>query len=261
MIRVSEEVLVLENVSKRFGGLKALNDVSLGIKKNSRYGLIGPNGAGKSTLINAITGLSAPTGGKVILNGREIQGKRPHQVARLGIGRTFQTSAVLSGMTVLENVAVGAFKQLGASDIESIFAFPRARKQQKEANDLAYELLGEVGLADLAQRSVEELPYGKLRLVEIARALASRPSVICLDEPAAGLNPSEVEQIGETLLRLEGRGVALLLIEHNMKLVFSVVTELSVLHHGSVIAQGNPDEVREHPEVLEAYLGSRRGKR
>lgn len=257
---MSEEVLVLEKVSKRFGGLQALDEVSLHLKKNSRYGLIGPNGAGKSTLINAITGVSAPGSGKVILNSQEIQGKHSYQIARLGISRTFQTSAVLSGMTVLENVAVGAFKHLDASDLESIFALPRARRQQKEANDRAYELLEEIGLADLAQKSVEELPYGKLRLVEIARGLASRPSVLCLDEPAAGLNPTEVEQIGETLLQLEGRGVAMLLIEHNMKLVFSVVDELTVLHHGSVIAQGNPDEIREHPEVLEAYLGSRREK-
>ena len=256
---MSEQVLVLEGVSKQFGGLKALSDVSLAIPSRSRYGLIGPNGAGKSTLINAITGIAPPSSGRVVLNGTEIQGRRAHRIARLGIGRTFQTSAVLAGMTVLENVAVGAFKKLTASDVESVFALPRARRQQRRASESAEALLEEVGLKDLAHRPVEELPYGKLRLVEIARALASEPSIICLDEPAAGLNPSEVEQVGETLRGLEARGVALLLVEHNMRLVFSVVDELTVLHHGSVIAQGDPATVREHPEVLEAYLGSRRG--
>lgn len=257
---MNDHVLRLEGVSKQFGGLKALSDVSLSIPARSRYGLIGPNGAGKSTLINAITGIAPPGGGRVFLNGREIQGKRAHQIARLGIGRTFQTSAVLAGMTVLENVAVGAFQHLTASDFESVFAFPRARAQQRRATEAAEALLEDVGLADLAHRQAEELPYGKLRLVEIARALAAEPSIICLDEPAAGLNPSEVEQVGETLRGLDKRGVALLLIEHNMKLVFSVVDELTVLHHGSTIAQGDPDTVREHPEVLDAYLGSRRGQ-
>ncbi|CAH0145343.1 MULTISPECIES: ABC transporter ATP-binding protein [unclassified Microbacterium] len=257
---MSEHVLALEGVSKQFGGLKALSDVSLRIPARSRYGLIGPNGAGKSTLINAITGISPPSSGRVVLDGSEIQGRRAHHIARLGIGRTFQTSAVLAGMTVLENVAVGAFKKLTASDAESVFALPRARRQQRSASEAAEALLDEVGLADLAHRPVEELPYGKLRLVEIARALASDPLLICLDEPAAGLNPSEVEQVGQTLRGLEKRGVALLLVEHNMKLVFSVVDELTVLHHGSVIAQGDPATVREHPEVLEAYLGSRRGE-
>lgn len=257
---MTEHVLVLENVSKQFGGLKALSDVTLRVPRQARYGLIGPNGAGKSTLINAITGISPPTSGRVTLNGAPIQGKPAHQVARLGIGRTFQTSAILAGMTVLENVAVGAFKSLTASDVESVFALPRARRQQRLASEKAESLLEDVGLADLAHRPVEELPYGKLRLVEIARALAADPSIVCLDEPAAGLNPSEVEQVGQTLRMLESRGVALLLVEHNMKLVFSVVDELTVLHHGSVIAQGDPDTIREHPEVLEAYLGSRRGQ-
>lgn len=257
---MSKNVLKLEGVSKQFGGLKALAEVSLEIKEGMRYGLIGPNGAGKSTLINAITGIAPPTNGRVILNSQEVQGKRAHQVARLGIGRTFQTSAVLTGMTVLENVAVGAFKYLTASDVESVFAFPRARAQQREATELAEKLLEDVGLQDLAHTAVENLPYGKLRLVEIARALAAKPSIICLDEPAAGLNPSEVQQVAETLRGLDKQGVALLLVEHNMKLVFSVVEELTVLHHGSVIAQGNPEHVREHPEVLEAYLGSRRGE-
>lgn len=257
---MNDDVLVLKGVSKQFGGLKALADVSLTVPARARYGLIGPNGAGKSTLINAITGISPPSAGKVILNGSEVQGRRAHQIARRGIGRTFQTSAILSGMTVLENVAVGAFQHLTASDVESVLALPRARSQQRIASETAEALLEDVGLQDLAHRPVEELPYGKLRLVEIARALASKPSIICLDEPAAGLNPSEVEKVGETLRGLESRGVALLLVEHNMKLVFSVVDELTVLHHGSTIAQGDPDTVREHPEVLEAYLGSRRGQ-
>ncbi|MEO2132311.1 MAG: ABC transporter ATP-binding protein [Microbacterium sp.] len=257
---MTDHVLVLEDVSKQFGGLKALSDVSLKVAANSRYGLIGPNGAGKSTLINAITGIAPPSSGRIILNSKEVQGKKAYRIARLGIGRTFQTSAVLAGMTVLENVAVGAFKHLTASDVESVFAFPRARSQQRKATEVAEQLLEDVGLQDLARKSVEELPYGKLRLVEIARALASSPSIICLDEPAAGLNPSEVEQVGETLRDLAHRGVALLLVEHNMRLVFSVVERLTVLHHGAVIAEGEPDYIREHPEVLEAYLGSRRGK-
>jgi ABC-type branched-subunit amino acid transport system ATPase component len=256
---VDEATLTLENVSKRFGGLQALSEVSLTVRKGSRYGLIGPNGAGKSTLINAITGISPPGSGKVILNAVEVQGKRPHQIARHGVARTFQTSAVLTGMSVLENVAVGAFQKLTANDVESIFGFARARRQQREARDAAHELLREVGLHHLAQKPIEELAYGQLRLVEIARGLASGPSLLCLDEPAAGLNPSEVEKVAETLLSLEGRGVALLLIEHNMKLVFSVVDELTVLHHGVAIAHGTPDEIKRHPEVLEAYLGSKRG--
>jgi branched-chain amino acid transport system ATP-binding protein len=259
MMIADDATLMLENVSKRFGGLQALNDVSLAVPRGRRYGLIGPNGAGKSTLINAITGISPPSSGKVLLNAVEVQGKRPHHIARHGVARTFQTSAVLTGMSVLENVAVGAFQKLTASDMESIFGLPRARRQQHEARKKAHELLCEVGLDHLAQKQIDELAYGQLRLVEIARGLASGPSLLCLDEPAAGLNPSEVEQVAETLLSLEGRGVALLLIEHNMKLVFSVVDELTVLHHGAVIAHGTPEEIKQHPEVLEAYLGSRRG--
>lgn len=255
----NEATLSLQKVSKRFGGLQALNEVSLTVPTGSRYGLIGPNGAGKSTLINAITGISPPSSGTVVLNGREVQGERPHQIARQGVARTFQTSAVLTGMSVLENVAVGAFQKLSANDVESIFGLPRARRQQREARELAHELLFEVGLDHLAQKQIDELAYGQLRLVEIARGLASEPSLLCLDEPAAGLNPSEVEQVAQTLLSLEKRGVALLLIEHNMKLVFSVVDELTVLHHGAVIAHGTPDDIKQHPEVLEAYLGSRRG--
>lgn len=255
---MTKNVLVLEDVTKRFGGLAALSGVSMQVPEKTRYGLIGPNGAGKSTLINAITGISPPTSGKVLLNSEDIAGKKAYHIARQGIGRTFQTSAVLKGMTVLENVAVGAFKHLTASDIESVLAFPRARSQQRAASEKAAELLDEVGLLDLAGKPVEELPYGKLRLLEIARAMAADPSIICLDEPAAGLNPSEVEQVAETLRGLDKRGIALLLVEHNMKLVFSVVEELTVLHHGAVIAQGKPDYIREHPEVLTAYLGSRR---
>jgi len=251
--------LTLENVSKRFGGLLALDKVSLQVPRTSRYGLIGPNGARKSTLINAITGISPPSSGNVILGSTPVQGKPSHHIARHGVARTFQTSAVLNGMSVLENVAVGAFQKLHANDLESIFGLPRARRQQQEAKRLALELLHEVGLEHLAHKPVEELAYGQLRLVEIARGLASGPSLLCLDEPAAGLNPSEVEQVAQTLLSLEGRGVALLLIEHNMKLVFSVVDQLTVLHHGAVIAQGSPEEIKAHPEVLEAYLGSRRG--
>jgi branched-chain amino acid transport system ATP-binding protein len=252
--------LVIDHVSKRFGGLQALAEVTLTVESGSRTGLIGPNGAGKSTLINAITGISPPTSGKVVLNGEEVQGKSPHHIARAGVGRTFQTSAVLTGMTVAENVAVGAFKSLHANDLEAMFRLPRARRQQREALERAHVLLVELGLERFSGKQVDELAYGQLRMVEIARALASDPSLICLDEPAAGLNPSEVEQIGETLLGLRERGVALLLVEHNMKLVFSVVEDITVLHHGAVIAQGGPSEVREHPEVLEAYLGSRRDK-
>jgi len=238
-------ILEVSHLTKRFGGLVAVHDVTFNVAPSEVVGILGPNGAGKTTLYNLLTGFISFDEGSVVFQGTSLKGLSPHKIAQMGISRTFQLCRPFVGMTVEENVRVGGLSQPAPAE---------------GRNEHALRLLDEVGLADLAHRPVEELPYGKLRLVEIARALASDPLLICLDEPAAGLNPSEVEQVGQTLRGLEKRGVALLLVEHNMKLVFSVVDELTVLHHGSVIAQGDPATVREHPEVLEAYLGSRRGE-
>lgn len=251
-------LLELKDVGRRFGGLDAVRGVEFEIDSGQFVALIGPNGAGKSTLINLITGVDVPTSGSVFFDGERVDRLAAHQVARLGMGRTFQTSCSLERMTVRENVAVGAFTSLHAGDLRSMFGFRGARRQQREALDLAQSLLERFNLAARADELVEHLPYGQLRLVEMARAMAMRPKLVCFDEPACGLNPAEVESVATMLREFRGEGVAVLLVEHNTRLVFSVAEHITVLDQGRVLARGTPEEIRANEDVVRAYLGGAR---
>src|SRR4051812_38384192 len=238
-------LLAVESVSRHFGGIVALDDVSFEIDGGEIHGLIGPNGAGKTTAFNVITRLYAPTAGRVLLDGDDLLRVPPARVVRLGIARTFQNLALFSGMTVLENVLVGAHARLGRRGSESAL---RAE---------ALELLRYLDLDGHAQRTAAGLPFGTLKRLELARALIAKPRLLLLDEPAGGLNHEEVEELSERIRRLQADfGLTILLVEHHMNLVMSISDRVTVLSFGRVIASGTPAEVRASPAVIEAYLGT-----
>ncbi len=240
---MTETVLAIEGVTKRFGGLVAVNQVSFAVARNEVVAVIGPNGAGKTTLFNLLTGQLKPTDGQVSFRGERINGLAPHQRARLGMSRTFQITRPLTSMTALENVMVGAFLH---------------NRRLIEAQALALRILGDVGLADRAGRPAGELSLGEQRRLEVARALALQPAIILLDEVMAGLNQSEVATTIEMFRRLHRGGLTLLVIEHNLKVVRALSQRVVVLDHGVMIAEGSPEEILSAPAVVEAYLGKRR---
>ena len=249
-------VLELKNLGITFGGLHAVDDVNLKIEKGQLYGLIGPNGAGKTTVFNLITGVYRPTTGSILLDGVNIAGKPTAEINRLGIARTFQNIRLFTKLTALDNVKVGLTNAYPYSLVSGIFRLPSYYRSEKAMNERAGELLSVLGLEGEAEVEAANLPYGKQRKLEIARALATSPKLLLLDEPAAGMNPQETEELMRTIALIRERfGVTILLIEHDMHLVSGICEELTVLNFGRELARGKTAEVLRDPKVVTAYLG------
>jgi branched-chain amino acid transport system ATP-binding protein len=249
-------LLKLEQATIRFGGLVAVNSVSFELNQGDLFGLIGPNGAGKTTCFNMITGVYAPTSGTISFSGKNITGTPSNKIATLGICRTFQNIRLFSSMTAVENVVVGGFLRHRTTLGSALAYLPGAIKETESLKAQAMELLGLVNLADVAEARSKDLPYGKQRRLEIARALATKPKLLLLDEPAAGMNPQEKMELLEMVKKIRDvLGVTVLLIEHDMKFVMNLCERILVLDHGEEIAQGPPDQIRNDPKVIAAYLG------
>ena len=236
-------LLEVRGVTKSFGGLRALSDCSFEVAEGSITGLIGPNGSGKTTVFNVITGYERADSGTIRLAGRDVSGATADKVGRLGLGRTFQLTRVFDRLSLLDNIRVGSR------------GVPRSRRKELYSDERCHELLDFVGLADLAHEQAGSLSYGQRKLVELATVLAQEPSVILLDEPAGGINPTLIGQLSERIVRLNEQGVTFLLVEHNLEFVMGICDTVAVLEHGSVIAMGEPEAIRGDPRVLDAYLG------
>lgn len=249
-------LMAVEGISKRFGALQAIGDVSFTIAAGQLKALVGPNGAGKTTLFNLVTGVLLPDSGRVRYRGHDITGWPPHRIARLGIGRTFQQSRAIRSMTVLENVLIGCHRNLGTTYLDAALRLARARAEEQVARSRARECLELVGLAHLAGDPADRLSVGQERLLQIARVLAMSPDLVMLDEPAAGLNETETAALSALITRLNRQGLTILLVEHNMRMVMDISDEVVVVSYGEKIAEGPPAVVRSAPAVIEAYLGS-----
>ena len=243
-----------------FGGIRALDQVNLRIHPGEIVALIGPNGAGKTTFFNCLTGMYTPTGGDIILNNQEKTGKRlnglkPNKVTELGLARTFQNIRLFENMSVLENVMIGRHCRSHAKILGAIFRDPATLREEKEMVGTSFAVLERIGLADQANTFAKNLPYGAQRRLEIARALATEPKLLLLDEPAAGMNPQETLELNELIFSIKADGLSILLIEHDMKMVMTLSDHIFVMDYGQKIAEGTPDEVRYNPAVIKAYLG------
>lgn len=254
-VSVGEPLVEINELTVQFGGLTALDHVTFDIKRGEILGLIGPNGAGKTTCFNAMTGVYKPSAGSVTLEGESLVGKKKHAITRAGVARTFQNIRLFGEMTALENVVVGLDARHGTSVPGAIFRSPRHLREERESIDRGMALLEFVGIADQAQSPSRSLPYGYQRRLEIARALATEPKLLCLDEPAAGFNPAEKEELMELIRQIRGDGYTVLLIEHDMKLVMGVTDRIVVLEFGRKIADDIPKTIQQDPAVIAAYLG------
>lgn len=248
-------ILTISGVSISFGGLQALSDVNIEVKKNTVHGIIGPNGAGKTTLFNVVTGIIKPDTGNISLENEKLPYIKPHQLVPLGIARTFQNIRLFKEMSVLDNVMIGQHVHTPTPVLSILINGKKSQKYEKIAMEKAMEALEFVGMEGKSNEIVSNLSYGQQRLVEFARALAAEPKIILLDEPAAGMNPTEKANLFNFIARLKEKGYTLILIEHDMKLVMNICDKISVLDHGKVITQGKPEDVRNNKDVINAYLG------
>lgn len=249
------EVLRVENVTQRFGGLTALDHINMRVESGEIIGIIGPNGAGKTTLFNVVTGIYQPTEGQVYLEERNITGLKPHEIAEAGFARTFQNIRLFKKLSVMDNVAAGRHLREKSNLFDALFHTGRYKREQKEAEIRCEEILRLMNLWEDRYLLASSLPYGNQRRLEIARALATEPKLLLLDEPAAGMNEQETNELREMVLQLKRMGYTILLIEHDMKFVMNICDRIYVLNHGEPIADGTPDEVTHNTSVIEAYLG------
>ena len=251
-----KHILEVNELGINFGGLRAVNDFSMKIEEGQLYGLIGPNGAGKTTVFNMLTGVYAPTDGTVVLEGKKISGLKPYIITRRGIARTFQNIRLFQDMTVKENVLVALDSHASYGLFSGMLKSPKSIRQEKELDAEAMELLKVFHLENDADKLARNLPYGKQRELEIIRALGAHPKLLLLDEPAAGMNPQETQNLMDTIRLVRDRfHIAILLIEHDMKLVMGICEKISVLNYGMLLAEGTPDEIRNNQDVIKAYLG------
>jgi branched-chain amino acid transport system ATP-binding protein len=249
-------MLNLSSISKSFGGLHVLQDVNINVPQGSIFGLIGPNGAGKTTVFNLITGLLTPTGGSLTFDGQSIVGIKPHQITRRGIARTFQNIRIFKEMTLLENVVVGMHRHLNYGPAGLLLSLPGYRAHEKQARERALELLSWVKLDHKASDIADNLSYGDQRKLELARALATEPKLLLLDEPVAGMNTGEKVDLMSEIQNIKARGYTIFMIEHDMRFVMGLCDRIAVLNFGRIIAEGEPEAIRRNPQVIEAYLGS-----